>query len=219
MAHSARAPEPEHQVNPYAAPEAPIGEAPPAGPADLAAAEAVRRAHLNHEANIKSVGSLHILGAVLSLLGLAFAALSFFDPVGRARAVATPFFAVYLAFFLINLALGIGLTRLRPWARWAETTLVGLYLALNALTTFGALFMVGPAASPVLFGAAVTWAILGAILWLMLSRKGAMVFSPEYQEIIARTPHIKYKTSFLAKFLLVLILGGLAIAVIMAIFG
>src|SRR5262249_11951409 len=128
-------------------------------------------------------------------------------------------FAVYLGFFLINLALGIGLTRLRPWARWAEAALVGLYLALNAVTTFGALFMVGPAAGPVLFGAAITWTILGAILWLLLSRKGAVVFSPEYQDVIARTPHIKYKTSFLAKFLLVLILGGLALAAVMAIFG
>jgi hypothetical protein len=218
MAGPPRVPEPEHSVNPYAAPEAPIGEAPAAGPAELAEAEAVRRAHLNHEANIRSVGSLHILGAVLSFFGLVVMAVAW-DPAGRATAFAMPVFAVYLGFFLINLALGIGLTRLRPWARWLETALIGLYLALNAVTTFGALFMVGPAAGPVLFGATVTWTILGAILWLLLSRKGAVVFSPEYQDVIARTPHIKYKTSFLAKFLLVLILGGLALAAVMAIFG
>ena len=33
------------------------------------------------------------------------------------------------------------------------------------------------------------------ILYLLLSSKGAMVFSTEYKEIIARTPHVKYRTS------------------------
>ena len=33
------------------------------------------------------------------------------------------------------------------------------------------------------------------MLYLLLSKKGTMVFSPEYKEIIAQTPHMKYKTS------------------------
>ena len=41
--------------------------------------------------------------------------------------------------------------------------------------------------------------IVGYILYLMLSEKGSVVFSPAYKEIIARTPHIKYRTSLILK--------------------
>jgi hypothetical protein len=46
--------------------------------------------------------------------------------------------------------------------------------------------------------------IPGYILYLLLSPKGSMVFSPEYWEAIERTPHIKYKTSWLLKGCLIL---------------
>jgi hypothetical protein len=54
------------EINPFAPPKAPVDEAaPPGKPSDLAEAEAIRRAHLGHEAWAKSIGSLHYLGSSL----------------------------------------------------------------------------------------------------------------------------------------------------------
>ena len=55
--------------NPYAPPAAPLGEAPLVASGNLAEAEAMRRRYLNHEASVKSIGSLHYMAAVLTLLG------------------------------------------------------------------------------------------------------------------------------------------------------
>jgi hypothetical protein len=57
-------------VNPYAPPESALAGAEPldAG-GDLAEAEATRRAYLNHEASVQSIGSLHYIAAFFGFLG------------------------------------------------------------------------------------------------------------------------------------------------------
>jgi thymidine kinase len=40
-------------------------------------------------------------------------------------------------------------------------------------------------------------------------KKATMVFSPEYKDIIAATPHVKHRTSIIVKVLLVLLLLAL----------
>lgn len=55
---------------------------------------------------------------------------------------------------------------------------------------------------------------LGYVLYLLRSRKGAVVFSPEYRAVIEKTPHVRYKQSRLVwgfVVLLVIVFGGLAI--------
>jgi hypothetical protein len=52
------------------------------------------------------------------------------------------------------------------------------------------------------------------ILWVLLSKKGRMVFSPEYARIIAATPHLRYRTSVVVKVLL-----GVLLAIMLVIFG
>ncbi|MGE3820841.1 MAG: hypothetical protein AB7I30_15615, partial [Isosphaeraceae bacterium] len=60
----------DQAINPYAPPEATLEPAPPSGaPGDLAEAVAIRRKHLNHEASIRAVGSLHLLGALIYGIG------------------------------------------------------------------------------------------------------------------------------------------------------
>jgi hypothetical protein len=193
--------------NPYAAPEAPIGEA-PAGPADdLAEAEAIRRRYLGHETNVRSLGSLHYVGAVVMLLGVAILGASFvsWGTTGRGGRGAAAVMAVYLVMGLLNLALGVCLRRLRPWARWVEVALVSLSLLFSLGTLIVALVQSGgPEAGSVLLAGSISWAIPLYILTLLLSAKGSMVFSPEYAEVVARTPHVKYRTSVLAWVILLL---------------
>jgi len=99
-----------------------------------------------------------------------------------------------LALGLFQVALGLGVRKFRPWSRWAATI----------LSTLGLLaFPVGTLINAI-------------VLSYLLSKKGATVFSPGYQSVIAATPHVKPKTStavwiILGVFLLIIVLGLIAI--------
>ena len=178
----------DSQQNPYAAPLSP-------GPAEAVptAAETTRRKYLNHEASVKSIGSLYLLGAiflipagVVTLVG----ALSMRRPGGEpaAIAVALGVSSSYLAVGCLQVATAIGLRRLRPWARIVAIVLSAIGLLV---VPFGTIFC-------------------AYFLYLLLSQKGIVVFSEEYRTVIDDTPHIKYRTSIVAiifLFLLLLLLG------------
>jgi hypothetical protein len=176
-----------NSVNPYAAPAAPVDDV-PANPQ----AEAVRRAHINHEASIKAVGFLYYLGGVLLTLG---------GVVSLVGASSEPSGAV-VALLLVALGVGQlfagwGVRALRPWGR-----IVGC--VLSAIGLIG--FPIGTL-------------INAYILYLLLSKKGRMVFSPEYQDIIAATPHIKYRISIIVWIFLALLVALILFAAFAAFFG
>ena len=204
----------EPERNPYAPPEAEIGEAAAGAPGDLAEAEAVRRAHITHEMSIRSLGDLHLVGGIVGLIGLTvFAAVA----VGRNGEAGysgpVPWPQAVSLFFVtgINLALVLGLRELRPWARWLDVALIGFTLLLDLCWEIRAairshdLFDLG---LPLTFSI-----ILGHILYLLLSPRATVVFSQGYKEIIARTPHVKMKTSWLVKGGLILLLAFLLVVV------
>jgi hypothetical protein len=56
-------------------------------------------------------------------------------------------------------------------------------------------------------------------LYLLLSPKGEMIYSPQYKEIVQATPHIRYKTSIIVWILLFLLLGLIAFGIIAAAMG
>src|SRR5690242_10496908 len=131
-------PDPEPETNPYAAPLAEIGVS-RAEPGDvLEADEAIRRAHLGHEAAVKLIGTLHYLGAACGV----FFVLGFLGYVVNrgvgAGAGSIGFFEIavlglYAALTGLNIALGIGLRRLQTWARWTEVVLIAFGLAVTLL--------------------------------------------------------------------------------------
>jgi hypothetical protein len=147
-------------------------------------ADTIRKDHIKHEASIKSVGIFYFLGAgLMALAGLA--------PALSGRGEDILFALVFFAFAVGLVAAGVGIRRLKPWARIVSGVLSGIGLLGFPLGTL----------------------INGYILYLLFSRKGSTVFSEEYQGIIAATPHIKYKTSIVVWILvgLLLLLGLLAI--------
>jgi len=167
--------------NPYAAPAAPVEDV-----SANAEAEAIRKAHISHEASIKAVGLLYYLGGI----GVTLAALA--GLVGAKDA------SVGVTLLLIGLGVGQffagwGVRALRPWGR-----IVGCILSAIGLIGFP-----------------IGTLINGYILYLFLSKKGRTIFAPEYQDVIAATPHVKYKTSilvwiFLALLLALIVFGMLA---------
>jgi len=174
-------------ANPYAAPAARVEDVPA-----NAEAEAIRQAHISHEASVKAVGILYYLGGI----GVTIAAVTSLAGVREG--------AISVMVMLLLLALGAGyffagwaVRALRPWGR-----IVGIVLA-----GFG------------LLGFPVGTLISAYILYLFLSKKGRTIYSPEYQDVIAATPHVKYKTSILVWIFLALLVALIAFGMLGSFFG
>ncbi|TWU26338.1 hypothetical protein Pla52o_01910 [Novipirellula galeiformis] len=165
--------------------------------------EAVRRYYLSHEASVKSIGTLYLLGAILMVpIGLAMIAMpvvaGIAEKVAPAEAILMAVIGlVYLTLGLLQGFTALNLWKLRPWARIVASVLsvIGL-LAFPIGTLISAYF-----------------------LYLLLSEKGQFVFSPGYQQVVAQTPHIKYKTSIIVWILLALLLGLIGLGVVAALVG
>ncbi len=154
------------QINPYASP---IVLATAITDAESSDAGTIRHAHLNREAEIRAVGWLYYFGAaIVVLLWLLFVFAIFprdvEGPRGRMLLGVT-----YFLVFLAHVALGSGLRHLSTWVRWP----VGLLSCLG--------LVVFPAGT----------LINGYVLYLLFSRKGWMVLSRRYQQVVAQTPHLK----------------------------
>jgi len=201
-------------INPYAAPESPLDAAPVSLDANLAEIEATRRKYLNHEASVKSVGSLHILGGIFLTAMVIFRLAD-----SNARGLTgIPEVIILILLLGVNFALGFGLTKLQSWARWVDAAFFCIGILMN-IASFSIVLFVAPGAlsGPIvgnLIGTLFGFLIYGYVLYLLLSPKGAMVFSAEYKEIIKATPHIKYKTSCLLKGLLLLLLAVFLFAIL-----
>jgi hypothetical protein len=191
----------DDDFNPFQAPEAAVkGPTLIDGAANLQEAELIRRKYLNHEASVKAIAWLDFLWALLlvpvgfitMLIGLGVVpATAIWD--GEVEKVAmAPGGAFVLAIGVLFALVGVGLRKLRPWARITQGV-------LSILVVLRGLLLLNPSA---LLG----FLIPAYIAYLVFSEKGRMVCSPEYQRVIAATPHIKYRTHWLVKLLVAVLL-------------
>ncbi len=171
------------EPNPYAPPLSPVLPPPLHAPSD---AKTIRREHLNTESNLKAVGILYILGGFILTISLLFsiAALSGAAPEEGISSLGITITAGIGALGIFQLCVGFGLRKLRPWARIPMIIVACLGLLAFPVGTL----------------------INGFILAISLGKKGRFVFTPEYQQIIAATPHIKRKTSIVVWILLAVLL-------------
>ncbi len=174
-------------INPYQPPQADILVS-----SDIANADVIRKAHINHEASIKSVGTLYYLGGVLCI-GIVLS-----NFLGRdteeLTAVVIGIGTIFLLIALAQFWIGSGLRKLKPSSRIPTAVLSGIGL----------------------LGFPVGTLISSYIMYLVLSKKGRVVFSEEYTQVIAQTPHIKYK-SIVVWVVLGILLLIIAIGVIAAV--
>lgn len=154
-------------------------------------AELERMQHINTEATIKSVGLLYYLGAfALILMGAAGLSGSNLEEGVPPQLMG----AIFLALGAGQGVVGYGLRRLRGWAR----------IPTVIFSCIG------------LVGFPVGTLINAYILVKVLGKQGQFVMTPEYQEIIAATPHVKRKTSIVALVLLavlIIVLIGIIAAI------
>ncbi len=218
-------------LNPFEAPVAGIGQR--ADDLDLIdeGAEAIRREHIRHETSIKALGVLNYLGAIITalaaffLLAVASGALPANPPPNMTPEEGRTFNGymggILLAFSLLNGGIGYGMRHLLGWARWALIILISIGL-LNTAVQIIRVASINPDALALAVGnAIIPFLIQTYILSLVASAKGRVIFSPEYKAVIAKTPHIRTRTSpivwILLGFLvliLCLIIGGSLISTI-----
>ena len=170
--------------NPYAAP---IEDSTPVH--QQSEMEQVRRSHLNAEANIKGLGLLYLIGGILATIGILTNPTQSQAEPGSAEVIG--YLVGTILFPLCFLVLGYGLRKLNA----ASRIIAGIF------SVFG------------LFAIPVGTAISILLLYIVFCKKGRFVTTPAYKEIIAKTPHVKRKTSivvwiFLA-LLLLLLAGGI----------
>lgn len=186
-------------VNPYASPLAEEA-APGAGPAS--GAEAKRKRLLSHESNIKSMGSLFVLGSVIMcLLGALNLVLG-----GLALVAGGDALAVGLQSFLVG-AFATGLGVFQGWT--------GLQLRkCSPAARIPAIFL----SAIGLLGIPIGTLMNAFFLYLIVGKKGKEVLTTEYQQVIASTPHIKQKTSIIVWIFvgLLVVVVGLALVAILA---
>lgn len=155
-------------------------------------AENIRRQNIKTEATIKSLGSLFIFfGGIITLILIT-------NPYGvKVFEFSDENILVYLttfAFCVGFIFLGIKTRKLHKISTNISATLC----------------------IPMLFGFPVGTLIAAIVLWSIFNRKGQYILSPKYKEIIAQTPHVKYRTSIITwilfVFVIALIAGGLIYA-------
>jgi Trk-type K+ transport system membrane component len=180
-------------TNPYA----PTSEV-AVGPAPVASdVEAYRRRYLNHEASVKSIGTLYMLGAIFMVpIGCIVLASAVFTANPNADPTAAAVIGVagcfYIGLGLLQGFVAVGLRRLQNWAR----------IVAAVLSVIG------------LLGFPIGTLISAYFLYLLLSEKGRIVCSDEYKQVIAQTPHIVYKTSIIVWILLILLLALIGFGIV-----
>lgn len=170
--------------NPYAAPSADItAELPRAESADLA----LRQAHLQHEVQLKSVGTVCVSAAfvwgVSSAIGIPVYLSSSASEPAWLQVITVALCLLVLAAFACT---GIGLRGLHAWVRIPAAAVAVPCLLLFPLGT-----------------------LLGAyLIYLLFCAKGQTVLSPGYARVLAATSHLRYRRSGLERVLLALLLSA-----------
>ncbi len=210
-------------VNPYAAPTTLIGEFEPIDAGDLARSEEVRQAYLRHEASVRSLGTIHYVASFLFFIAAfsVFSVLAVRTPPRDEEILALAIgLGVCVVLGALNLALGGGLRGLRPWARATETILAAFALGglIIGAVVLGIAFG-NPAGGRIagVAGCLVLALIPVYVIYLLRTRRGRMVFSREYGDVIERTPHIRPPTGrglLVALAVIVLLLTLVMVAVI-----
>lgn len=170
--------------NPYQAPgpvHLPFPSAALTGPVSI------REQHLSTEASVKGAAILHLLGGSLLALFcvgmlMDLATQADHGPGGGSQeslSAAWPVVGLVLA--VLQFMTGLALRKFRPRAR----------VVAIVFSCIGLIFI------------PIGTVVCGYFLYLLAGKKGAFIFTPAYQEIIAATPEMKYKGSLLVSALLV----------------
>ncbi|TWT78543.1 hypothetical protein Pla123a_13360 [Posidoniimonas polymericola] len=189
--------------NPYASP---VEVDEPQSASAPGSADAVRRAHLQHESAVRSLGTLYLLLAIAAtMLTVVVGGFMASEWGSRTAPASNTFVTLGIASYLLTpvvlwgLAIGLHGLRGEP-TRLAANGLhaVGLVVSLYTLNPIFAIHF-------------------GYALWQLTGKRAKFLFSRHYREVIAATPYLKPSTSTEVKivaFLLLLMVGFIVIGLL-----
>ncbi len=173
--------------------------------------ESIRKDHLKHEMFVRACGSFYYLTAfgflMMGVYGL-------FNLYRGAIVLSDWHFFVPFGLVVIlgagSCVIARGLWKLKPWAR-IPTILFSVVGLLNA--PIGALWHPMGLDIPIgtLFNA--------CCLWVVLSKKGRFILSPEYATIVAASTQAKYRMPILTWIFLGILAVGALLAVVVSMYG
>lgn len=144
---------------------------------DLASAEDVRKSLIGHESLVRSLSWFFFLAAA----AIAWAGIATLITGLAGNSGFLPRLGVLLIIgSLAAIVVGVGLRRLRRWARLIAGVVAGLGIGLMLVV-------------PTLFVVSTPLGIY--LIYLLFSAKGEQVFSGEYRQIIEATPEIRWRTT------------------------
>jgi hypothetical protein len=198
--------------NPYSPSGSSYSNITPDANVDLTQAELIRKSHLSHEASLQSIGCLYLLGGICGIfLGLFY--------IGTGIALVGNVLPQQQggqqidgqAPGVVAIGLGVVALALSCFQLYAGRSMQ----TLNASGKIAAIIIsvIG------LLGFPCGTLISVFALYLLLSSKGEMIYSPQYKEIIQATPHIRYQTSIIVWIFLFILLGLLGFGFIAAMLG
>jgi hypothetical protein len=163
-------------------------------PTGDATAEVLRRLYHRREIMIKTLGALECtVGMAFGVFGLGAVAAVLVYMLSSGGFVLEAWMPGVLTIGVLGLGAaavlylaGRSLRRLRPWARNASAALAALAMLLVLICSGAAILGVGLIAAAGI--ATILGLIPGAILSLLLSPSSAVIFTPEYQTLIEKTP-------------------------------
>ncbi|RYD61897.1 MAG: hypothetical protein EOP83_15950 [Verrucomicrobiaceae bacterium] len=131
----------------------------------------VRETHLKHEASIKAMGFLCLLGGVLLLGSFAFVSI---ETIAAGSLAESPAMSLLfqIAFGILQLIAGISLRQLQGWSRIPAAIVAAVSMVAVPIGTIIGIY----------------------ILYLLFSPKGSKILSAEYRQIVVLTPDMRYRT-------------------------
>lgn len=149
----------------------------------------IRTSYLSHEASVKSIGSLFFLAGILVALSIVPTI-----TLGPADLFTQAIFITILLLAFFQIWVALGLRKLKRRSRIPA-------IILSAIGLLG--FPIGTLIS-------------AYFLYLLCGKKGKMVFSQEYAQIIEKTPQIRYKTPIYVWILLLLFIAFFSFSIFWA---
>ena len=89
--------------------------------------------------------------------------------------------AFHVGCLALNIGIGVGLRRFRPWARWAEVVVALLFLIL-CLAYIGDVLLNHKPLTWLLFTSVPGLVVVALVLWTLLSPKSSVIFSERYRD-------------------------------------
>ena len=156
----------------------------------------IRQQLIDCEGNVRSIVGVLILGGLILTIVFGILSVVYVSHGGNADLALAALFGVLALLGIAQLTVGIRLRSFHPGARIGAIIFCGLWLLFFPLGTI----------------------IGGACLWYLVRPAASYVFTPEYREVIRKTPHIHFQTSAVSWgmliILLVSILGLVAISIL-----